>query len=139
MRAIQFSRDVGRQATATKCRSSKLSIGCCRKKVTTKGEENFDLSIVHRLNGLDCVVAVISRRLEIKYFAKLFEKRFSGAFPNTHGAIALHVAVTSHRTHTRARFPDLSAQKHQVHDLLNVRDRVLVLREAHGPTADRAL
>src|SRR6476619_2677798 len=118
MRTIQFSRDVGRQATTTQCRSSKLGIRCCRKKVTTEREENFDLPVVHGLNGVNRVEAMISRRLEIKYFTELVEERLSRSFPDTHCAIALHVTVPAHRTQTRAGFSDLPAQKHQVHDLL---------------------
>ena len=39
----------------------------------------------------------------------------------------------------RARPADVAAQQQEVHDLLNVGDAVLVLRQPHGPAADHAL
>src|ERR1051326_8978838 len=119
------------QATATKRVGSKLRVGCCRKKVTAKCEENFDPSVVHRLNRLDRVETVISRWLEIKSFAQPVEERFGGSFPDTHGAITLHVAVTAYRTKSCAGLSDLPAQEHQVHDLLDICNRVLMLRQTH--------
>src|SRR6185369_1026274 len=54
------------------------------------------------------------------------------------GAIALHVAVAADRTKTGARFSQLPAQQHQIDDLLDVGDRVLVLSQTHGPTKNHA-
>src|SRR4051794_17417844 len=82
---------------------------------------------------------MISRRLEVEYLSKSIEKGFGRPFPDADGSIALHVAVTPHRTKPRARLTNLTAQQHQVHDLLNVRDCVAMLRQSHGPAKDRAL
>src|ERR1051325_698132 len=139
MRPVQFSRDVRREATTTQPCRSKFRVRSGGKKCAAECEEDFDLTVVHRADRLDRVVPVIARRLEVEYFAELVEKRFGRSFPDADSAIALHVAVPAHGTHTRARFSNLPAQQHQVYDLLNVRYRVLVLRESHGPTADRAL
>src|ERR1041385_721746 len=127
------------QATATTRVGSKLRVGCGRKEVTAKCEEDFNLAVVHCLNGSNCVESVISRRLKIKRLPQPIEKQFGRTLPNSERAITLHIAMTPHRTKTPARLSDLPAQQHQVHDLLNVCVRVLMLREPHGPTKDRTL
>src|SRR5438876_1178699 len=94
---------------------------------------------MHGLNRMHCVEAVRTRRREIEFQSKFVEKFFGRLFPDAHRAIALHIAVATHRTQTRTRLAKLSAQQHQIDDLLNIRDRVLVLRQAHGPAEDHAL
>src|SRR5713226_9083090 len=79
------------------------------------------------------------RRLKTKFGAKLIQKFFAGSFPNSHRAIALHVAVAAHGAQASTWLAELPAQKHHVDDFLNVRDRILVLRQAHGPAKDHAL
>src|SRR6185295_19418507 len=96
-------------------------------------------SVVHRMNRTHCIVAMVSRWLEIKGFAETIQEQLGWPFPNTNRAIALHVAVTTHRTEACARFSDLATQQHQVDDLLDVRDGIAVLRKSHGPAEDRAL
>ncbi len=83
---------------------------------------------------MDCVQPRLSRRLETKFCGEPIQKFFARSFPNPHRAIALHVAVTAHRAQTGARFSELSAQQHQVNDLLNIRHRVFVLSQTHRPT-----
>ena len=93
---------------------------------------------MHRLDRMHGVVTMSSWRLEIEFFTKLVHKVLSRLLPNSHRAIALDVAVAAHRTKTSARLAQLSTQHHQVNDLLNVRDRVLVLSQAHRPTENHA-
>src|SRR5437763_9909110 len=93
---------------------------------------------MHRLDRMHGVVTMSSWRLEIEFFTKLVQKVLSRLLPNSHRAIALDVAVAAHRTKTSARLAQLSTQHHQVNDLLNVRDRVLVLSQAHRPTENHA-
>src|SRR4029078_7619187 len=94
---------------------------------------------MHCVDRAHCVEAVVSWRLEVKGLAEFIEKRFSRSLPDPDGAIALHVAVTTHGTQSGARLSDLPAQQHQVDDLLNVRDGVAMLRQSHRPTEDRTL
>src|SRR5829696_779518 len=93
---------------------------------------------MHCLDGPDRIETMPARRLEIEYFAKLVEKRLSRTLPDTDCAITLHVAVPAHRTKSGPRLSDLAPQEHEVDDLLDVCDRIAVLRQAHGPTKDRA-
>src|SRR5258707_6931241 len=85
------------------------------------------------------VVTMKARRLKIEFRAQLLQKLFAWLFPNSHSAIALHVAVAAHRTQPGPRLPNLSAQKHEVDDLLNVGDSVLMLGQAHRTAKDHAL
>src|SRR5262249_46359239 len=107
-------------------------------EVAAESEEHFRLPVVHCLNGFDGVEAVIAWRFEIKLRAEPVQKRSGRPLPNPDCTVALNVAVTAHRTNSRARFADLPAQQHQVDDLLDVRDRVAMLRQTHGPAEDRA-
>ena len=88
---------------------------------------------------MDRIVAMAPRRPKPKFLFQAVEELRGWLLPNSHRAIALHVTVTAHRTKTRTRFAELSAQHHQVHDLLNVGDRVFVLRQSHGPAKDHSL
>ena len=47
--------------------------------------------------------------------------------------------MAAHGARARAGAADLAAQQEEVDDLLNVRDRVLVLRQPHRPADDCAL
>src|ERR1041384_5225233 len=93
---------------------------------------------MHRPDRVHRVITMIARWFEIEFFTQLVEELVGGLFPNSHGAIALDVAVAAHRTKTGARLAELTAQHHEVDDFLNVRDRILMLRQAHRPTENHA-
>src|SRR6266550_2493492 len=122
------------QTTTTQRIGGVLSIGSCRQKVSTQRKENFGLPLMHGLNRAHRVVAMTAWWFKIEFGPQLVEKGVSGSFPNSHCAIALDVAVPPDRAQARAWFANLPAEQHQVNDLLNVSHRVLVLRQAHGPT-----
>src|SRR6185503_3408297 len=113
-----------------------LSIRRCRQKISAQRKENFGLACMHRLNSAHGIMTMTAWRLKIKLRAQLVEKCIARPFPNSHRAIALHIAVSPYRAETCARFSHLPAQEHQINDLLNVSHRVLVLCQAHGPTED---
>src|SRR5438270_12198846 len=115
------------QTTATQSLSRVLSVRSCGKKISTQRKENFCSSAMHRLNRMDRIVAMMPWRPKSKFLFQTVEELRGWLLPNSHGAIALHVAVAAHRTKTRPRFAQLSAQHHQVHDLLDVRHRIFVL------------
>ena len=91
---------------------------------------------MHRLNRVHGIEAVPAGRLKIEFLFQAVKELRGRLLPDAHGAIALHIAVTAHGTQTRARLTQLSAQQHQVDDLLNVGDGVLVLGQTHGPAKD---
>src|SRR5215213_4383550 len=138
MRSIQFRRNLCSQTAAAQGGGGKLGVGSGGEKVSTEREEHFALSVVHCLDCPDRVESMITRWLEIELSTQLVQKRRNGSLPDSHRAITLHVAVPTHRTQSCAGFSDLAPQKHQVYDLLNVRNRIPVLRETHGPAEDRA-
>src|SRR5437764_15201278 len=82
---------------------------------------------------------MFARRLEIKFFREVVEKRCGRALPDAHRSVALHVRVAAHRADASAGLANLSAKEKQVDDLLNVGDGVPVLRESHCPATDCAL
>ena len=49
------------------------------------------------------------------------------------------MAVSAYRAGTGSRATYVATQQQQIHDLLDVRDRILMLRDAHRPTADHRL
>ena len=139
VRTIQLRRHVGRQAAAPQGCRREVCVWRRRKEIPAEREKYFRLSVVHRLDRLDRVEPVIARRFKPKLRAQSFQKSGRRPLPNADGAIALNVAVPTHRAQTRTGLADLPAQQHQVDDLLNVRHCVAVLGKAHGPTEDRAL
>src|SRR5438105_1230039 len=80
-----------------------------------------------------------TRRGETEHGAEAVEELGTWPLPDTNGAIALDVAVATHRTEARANLPDLAPKQVEIDDLLNVGDGVHMLGEAHSPTGDRAL
>src|SRR5258705_11630725 len=127
MYAVEFCRNLHRQAAATQSLSRIFRVLRRGKKVAAQREEHFRTSIMHRLDCFDRVEAVLTRRLEIKFSSELVEKGFSGSFPNSHSAIALHITMAAHRTKAGAWVADLPTQQHQVNDLLDIGHGVLVL------------
>src|SRR6266404_1469782 len=94
---------------------------------------------MHRLDRMHGIPAVPARRPKTEFCAQSIKKIRAWLFPDTHRAIALHVAMTTDRTQTRAGLSHLSAQQHQVDDLLDIGDRILMLSQAHGPAKDYPL
>src|SRR5258706_505019 len=139
VRSIEFRRYVHSQITAPQRVAGVFGVGSRRKKVAAKRKEDPSFTGVHRRNRLDCVVAVVARWLETEFVSKFLKEGVRRPLPDPHCAIALNVAVPSHRTESGAAFANLPAAQHQVHNLLNVADRILVLSQAHGPTKDCSL
>src|SRR5258708_11309780 len=94
---------------------------------------------MHRLDRMHGIPAVPSRWPKTEFCAQSIKKIRAWLFPDTHRAIALHVAMTTHRAQTRAGLSHLSAQQHQVDDLLDIGDSILMLSQAHGPAKDYPL
>ena len=93
---------------------------------------------MHRLDRFYCVITVAARWFKAEFTSELVEKSICGSFPDSHRAIALHVAVPSDGTKPGAGFANLPAAQHHIHYLLNVSDCVLMLRQSHRPTKDCA-
>ena len=66
------------------------------------------------------------------------QQRFGRVLPDTHGAVALHVAVAAHRARTSTEAADVAAHEQQVDDHLNRGHRILVLGDAHAPARNGA-
>ena len=95
--------------------------------------------LVHGFDGMHHVEAVFRRRCEVELGAEPLQKVRRGTLPDAHGAVALHIAVAAHRTGAGARTAHVTTQQQQVHDLLDIRNAILVLRHAHCPAADHRL
>jgi hypothetical protein len=72
------------------------------------------------IDSFHYIQPVVTRRLETKLTAESIEKTWRWPLPDAHSAVALHVAVSTHRTNTRTRPPDAAAQQQHVDDFLNV-------------------
>ena len=78
-------------------------------------------------------------RLKSKLISETLQERGAWSLPDTHGAVALHIAVTAYRACACTGASKMTAKQKKVDDLLDVRHRVLVLRETHRPAADHGL
>src|SRR6185295_18526473 len=102
MRAVQFGRDLDRQITASQSLSREFRVRRGRKEIAAESKEDLRCALMHRLNRVHRIVSVLTRRLETKFRAQLIQKIIAGLLPDAHRAIALHVAMATHRTQTRA-------------------------------------
>src|SRR5262249_27489968 len=91
---------------------------------------------VHCLDGLDRILPVNPRRLELVAPSKSVEQSGSGFLPYAHGAVSLTIAMSPDRTNPRTRFSDVSLKQQKIDDFPNRGDGVLVLCEAHCPATD---
>src|SRR3984893_9930268 len=91
---------------------------------------------MHRLNAIDGVSAMFSRRSEMKLCAESIEKLIAHFLPDTHGAITLHIAMSTYRTWAGTGPSDVAAQQQKIDHLLDRGHRVFVLGQSHGPTTD---
>src|SRR5690349_11391895 len=79
------------------------------------------------------------RRCKGELGAEPVEEFGPWSFPDANRAVALDVAMTSHRAEPGARLSDLPTKQMQIDDLLDVGDCIHMLGEPHSPTGDRAL
>src|SRR4051812_12192418 len=91
-----------------------LSVRRRRQKIATERKEHLRRAGMHRLNGMHSVQTVIARRLEVEFRTELVKEFIGRLFPNSHCAIALHIAVTANRTKARAGLAELATQHHQI-------------------------
>src|SRR5947209_20273731 len=94
---------------------------------------------VDRLAGPHRVVYGVGGRGEIERADEAGEESLAGFFPDSHSAVALHVAVSAHRAKTCPGASDIAAQQHEVDDLLDRRHGIPMLRQSHGPATDDRL
>ena len=129
MRAIQLGGYVGSEPAILQRGSGVGGIRRGGKEIPAQGEENFSLARVHGANGAVRVVSVVRGRREIELAAEAGKKIRAGFFPDTHSAVALHVAVSAHRAKTCAGASDIAAQQHEVDDLLDRRHGVPMTKD----------
>ncbi len=110
---------------------------CCQ--VAAQADEHLALTLVQRLERFVHVVATGPRQAHLQVTLKPLDKGGGGLFVDTHGTVALHVAVTTYRTEPRPRLANLATHQVQVDDFANGIDRVQVLGHPHGPATDNAL
>src|SRR5882724_3602275 len=136
MRAIKFCRNVNRQTTTLQSLSRVFSVRRRGQKISAQRKKQLRVSFVHRLNRMDRIESMMPWRTKPKFLFQAVEELRGRLLPNSHCAITLHVAVPAHRTQPTARLAELAAQHHQIDDLLDVCDRIFMLRQSHGPTED---
>src|SRR6266850_229283 len=127
------------QSATSQGLGSKLCVRSGRKKVAPECKEDRRVASVHGLYCIHSVVAMLAWRFEIKLCSQVIEKRRGRPLPNAHRAIALNIAMTANRAQPGPRLSDLSAQQHEVNDLLDVGNRIAVLSQSHGPAEYSAL
>jgi hypothetical protein len=90
---------------------------------------------VHGLDSLHGIKAVLPRRLETELATEIVQKRLSHSLAYSHGAIALDIAMPSHRTSPAAGTADVSLEEEEIHHLFDRGDGISMLRESHRPAA----
>jgi hypothetical protein len=88
---------------------------------------------------LQRIHAVLARRCEVELLLDRIQELVAHLLPDAHRTVALHVAMATDRGCTGPRLSDVAAQQQQVDELLEGRDRILLLGETHGPGDDDAV
>ena len=107
-----------------------------RKEVAADGKKYFYVSVEHRVQRFDRVVARFLRRFKLKLLFQSVEKSLGRTLPDSHGAVALHVGVAAHADRARAGAPDVAADQQQIHNHRDIVDAVALLGHAQAPGND---
>ncbi|MCY1422905.1 hypothetical protein D9M71_386040 [compost metagenome] len=134
--AIELGADLHRQRAIAQRGVGAMAVRRGLGEVAAKADEDLGLALEHRVDGFHGVVTVLPRHLESEAPFQRIQQRRWRPVVDAHGAVALHVAVTAHRTETGAGAADVAAQQLQVDDFLDGRHRMAVLGDAHGPADD---
>ena len=108
-------------------------------KLPPERHEHLDAAVAHRVQRVDGVEPVGSRRIERELPSERVEERLGHALRDAHRAIALHVGVPADRRGAGSGLADVAAQQQQVHDLLDRVDGLALLGESHRPRDDHAV
>ena len=108
-------------------------------EIATHADEHFRPSVNNRLHRIDNGMAVLARWIEAEHSLDAVEQCRARLFVDTHGAVALHVGVTAHRTNSRAWLAEITTQQQQVGNLLHVRSARPVLSDPHTVDSDYRL
>src|ERR1700741_4179613 len=101
-----------------------------REEVAADRKKYLNVSIEHRVHGLDSVISPFLWWFKVELFLKCLQKRFRRTLPHTHRAVTLHIRVAPDTYRTCSRTPDVAAHQQQVHDHRDVVDTVGLLRYA---------
>src|SRR6478752_733889 len=74
-------------------------------------EEEVRLAVTHGPDGVDRVQPVLSRWVEAELLLQSVQEVSGRAFPDTHGAVALHVRVAANREEPGSRLPDVALRQ----------------------------
>lgn len=135
---VELGGDVGGQPTGAHGLLGDRAVGGGPDEVARDPQEDLDPAFSHRPDRVHRVQPVGAWRVEAEFPLQGVQEGVRHLFPDTHRAVALHIAVAAHRTGTRARPSQVPAQHQEVDDLPDGGDTVLVLGDSHGPADDDA-
>ena len=107
-----------------------------RGEVAAECDEDLRLTVAQRADGVHGVQPVLARRVEDELLLDRVEELLRRALPDPHRPVALHFGVPAHWEQARTGPADVALQQGDVGDLLDGRDRVAVLGDAHRPAKD---
>ena len=139
VRAVQLGGDVRGHPAISQGVGGVFRVRRGGQEVAAHSEEESDPTSPHLLDRFHRVGPVISRRREGKLLAEPGQERLAHPFTNSHGAVALHIGVTAHRTGARSGTPDVAAEQEKIHHLLDGGHGILMLGQSHGPATDDPL
>ena len=137
MRAIEFRRHVRRETGLRHAGLDDRGVRGGADEVAADREEEPHLPGVHGADRGDGVVSVFPRRRERELLVESVEEVGRRLLVDAHRAVALHVGVPAHGTHSGAGAPDVALKQEHVDDIAQGGHGVLVLCEPHRPAHDR--
>src|SRR4051794_30931804 len=82
---------------------------------------------------------MLRRRCEIELLAQRLHEVIAHLFPDAHGPVTLHIAVTAYWTDTGSQTSDMTSQQIEIDDRLHIADAISMLRQPHRPAGNHPL
>ena len=137
--AVELGGDMHREIAALQGFPGFVGVWRGGGKIAAQRKKHLALPCQHLADGLHGVHTRLARWLKAEHITQLVQQGSGRLFPDTHGAVALHIAVAAHRARPGALAAHIAAHHQPAHDGLNGGHGVLVLRDAHAPAGDHVL
>src|SRR6266404_7198283 len=136
MAAVELGADADSHPQAAHRRLGHGPVRHGSDEIATEPDKCLGAAVNHRLNSVDDIVPMSTRRLEAEHSLELVEECRLRLLVDAHGAVALHVRMTAYRADPRPGLAEIAAQQQQIHDLLHVCSAEPMLGDPHAVDDD---
>ena len=111
MTAVEFGRNLHCQSATAQRRLGDGGIGGGRREVAAHPDEYRGVPVAHRADRGHRVVPMRAGAGDAELVVQSSQELLRHLLPNAHRAVTLHVGMSAHGAHSRARLADHAAQQ----------------------------